>query len=176
MKPITSTSKLKSIFTRRAALLFGFTTVAFTTVGLSMDNFQIPYPEDYRHWTHVKTAITGFNKTTHAPADGYQHIYANNKALIGYKTGVFPDGSSIVFDKHEVDTIADYLRSGKRKFIDVMYKDGKRFKETGGWGFEEFKGDSKTDGRITGMHALNCYKSCHQKQDKTDAVFSSFKD
>jgi hypothetical protein len=168
---------LNSLFKRGTALCLLFITVAFTTVNdLRSDGFQIPYPEGYRQWIHIESAVIGFNKIPQARYDGYQHIYANEIAMKGYRSGIFPDGSVLVYDKQEADTAGNYIRPGKRKFIDVMYKNSALFSETGGWGFEEFNGDSKTEGRIVGLRRLNCFKSCHQAKAKTDFVFSTFKE
>jgi len=56
---------------------------------------DILIPEGYRNWTHVKTAV---NNPAFASHSGFHHIYANAKALEGYKTGQFADGAIIVFD------------------------------------------------------------------------------
>jgi hypothetical protein len=177
MKLTILKSIIKRFLTRGTAVCLTFIAVAFTSVGaLEIPTFQVPFPEGYQRWTHIESSITGFNKVPQGKSDGFQHIYANDRAMEGYKSGIFPDGSILVFDKQEADTSGNYIRPGKRKFIDVMYKDGALFKETGGWGFEEFSGNSKTEGRISGLRQLNCFKSCHQNKAKTDFVFTRFKE
>ena len=66
---------------------------------------------------------------------GIHHIYANQSALEGYRTGSFADGSVIIFDLLEATTADNAITEGKRKVLGVMQKDGKRFAGTGGWGF-----------------------------------------
>jgi hypothetical protein len=63
--------------------------------------------------------------------------------------------------------------SGDRKLIGVMRKDRSRFKTTGGWGFEGFKGDSRTDRMVTDANA-QCF-ACHQGQRDNDFVFSGYR-
>jgi hypothetical protein len=116
---------------------------------------EVPYPEGYREWTHVKTAIVG-PQSPMVRYRGMHHIYANKKAMEGYKTGKFPEGSMIVFDVLDVKTDASAdVSEGDRRFIDVMYKDS-RYDSTGGWGFEEFDGNS------------------HDKHNKQQAIFKLF--
>src|SRR5262245_20063650 len=55
-----------------------------------------------------------------------------------------------------------------------MVKDSKRYAATGGWGFEEFRGDSQTDRMIGADAATKCY-ACHTSQKERDFVFSSYR-
>jgi hypothetical protein len=152
--------------------LSGVAFISVTTTNSSP--MEIPYPEGFRKWGHIKTALTGFYNIPQRKTDGYHLIYANDKAMHGYRTGHFTDGSIIVFDKHNVDTTNGVIKPGPRKFIDVMYKDSAAFKDTGGWGFEEFTGDSRMDGRLTLQRQQGCFNSCHASQNKTGYVFSTY--
>src|SRR6188768_2110695 len=102
----------------------------------------IPYPEGYREWTHVKTYVVGPKSPAFKFIGGFNHVYANEKAMQGYLTGKFPDGSVIVSDVIEAKDSID-IREGKRNHIDVMMKDSVAFADTHGWGFETFGSDSK---------------------------------
>jgi len=53
-----------------------------------------------------------------------------------------------------------------------MEKDRARFKATGGWGFEAFKGDSQTERLVTDATA-QCF-GCHQRQKDNDFAFSGY--
>ena len=44
----------------------------------------------------------------------------------------------------------------------------------GGWGYEEFKGDSQTERSLTTQGRTACYK-CHTQQRNRDFVFSAFR-
>lgn len=109
-----------------------------------------------------------------ARVGGLHHIYANEKAMEGYRTGRFPEGSVLVFDVFETQEAAGATLEGPRRFIDVMQKDSKRFAATGGWGYEEFKGDSQTERALTPKTAQECH-ACHAAAKDYDSVFSRFR-
>ena len=134
---------------------------------------EVAYPTGYRNWAHMKTTM---NKSGVASHTGFQHIYANEKAIAGYAAGKFAEGSVFVFDVLETKEQPDgNLLEGKRKLIDVMVKDSSRYPATGGWGFEEFKGDSKTERVIKSMAVKYCY-SCHANTPTTGYVFSKYRE
>ena len=58
-----------------------------------------------------------------------------------------------------------------RIFIGVMQRDSKEFIDTGGWGFEEFKGDTKE--RVFGEPKSSCFP-CHEAQKQAGYVFSDY--
>ena len=132
------------------------------------------YPADYRKWTHVKSSLVGPQSPAFKKYGGFNHIYANNKAMEGYRTGHFPDGSVIVDDVLETREVSGATAEGSRRFIDVMSKDNEKYKETGGWGFEEFNGDSQTDRALTEQAKVTCY-NCHAKQKDHDYVFTEYR-
>jgi len=137
------------------------------------DNNAAP-PLDYRKRTHVRSALVDPKSPTAGRYGGLHHIYANEKAMEGYRSGQFPDGSIIVFDLLETRESAGTTLEGPRKFIDVMTKDSKRYAETGGWGFEEFAGDNHTDPVLTAEAKAACF-SCHTRQRAHGFVFSTFR-
>jgi Cytochrome P460 len=57
-----------------------------------------PFPKEFRKWAHVKSVLVGAQSAAYATEGGIHHIYANEKALVGYDTGKFPNGSVIVYD------------------------------------------------------------------------------
>ncbi|GAB4118103.1 MAG: cytochrome P460 family protein [Sideroxydans sp.] len=136
---------------------------------------DIPYPNGYRDWHHVKSMVISPGHALHDAFGGIHHLYANKKALQGYAKGKFPNGSVIVFDLLEANDGGNALVEGKRKVVGVMHKDSKRYAATGGWGFEGFKGDSKTD-RAVGKNAASACFGCHEPQSKHDYVFSNLRD
>ena len=150
-----------------AALYFAAITYA--------QNDLVPYPEGYRKWTHVKSAIVGPGNRAFPKYGGMHHIYANQKALDGLATGKFENGSTIVFDLFELVDKDGARTEGSRRFIDVMHKDDRRFPNTGGWGFEEFMGNSRTERALDAKAAMTCF-SCHASQKDRGYVFSKFRD
>jgi Cytochrome P460 len=137
-------------------------------------NDAVPYPAGYRQWAHVSSALIGPQSPAFKDSGGIHHIYANEKAMEGYRTGRFPDGSVLVADFLETRESEGVTTEGPRRRIDVMMKDSKRYAATGGWGFEQFRGDSQTDRMVTAEIAANCF-ACHAKQKDRDSVFSVFR-
>lgn len=133
----------------------------------------IPYPEDYRDWTHVKSMVILPGHPLADPFQGIHHIYANESALQGYKTGTWPDGATMVFDLLAYTEDGGALQEGNRKLAGVMLRDSTRFKETGGWGYEGFAGDSRDKRLVTDMMA-QCH-GCHAGTEKTGFVFSAYR-
>lgn len=133
---------------------------------------KVPYPEGYRNWVHVKSMLILPGHPLYETFGGIHHIYANGKAMRGYRTGKFPDGSVIVFDLLEAKSESNTYVEGPRKVVGVMHKDSKKFKNTGGWGFEGFKGDTKE--RVVKDAEQDCF-SCHASQEATDFVFSQYR-
>ncbi len=128
------------------------------------------YPEGYRRWTHVST---GVSDARFGRYEGMHSIYANPKAIEGYKSGgAFPDGSVIVFDLFEVADRDGATVATRRKFVDVMVKDSKRYAATGGWGYTEFVDDR----RVLGQDKIGFCHSCHVKGPTRDSVFTTFND
>src|SRR5215510_8257396 len=161
----------------RRVIFLALVATCITTWSLSLrakPNDAVPYPAGYRLWTHVKAALVGPQSPAFDNSGGIHHIYANEKAMEGYRTGRFPDGSVLVADFLETRENAGVTTEGARRRIDVMLKDGKRYAATGGWGFEQFKGDSQTDRMVTAEIAANCF-ACHSKQKERDSVFSEFR-
>lgn len=134
----------------------------------------LDYPEGYRRWAHVKTQVIGPESPFFASGGGIHHIYANDAALAGYEARRFPDGAILVFDLREAKTKDGITVEGARERLDVMVKDTKRFPETGGWGFERFVGDSKTERGLTEEHRALCFQ-CHTRRKDEDFVFSEYR-
>lgn len=135
---------------------------------------KVPYPEGYRRWTHVKSGLTGPESPDYQVMGGLHHIYANDKAVEGYESRRFPDGAIIVFDLLKVQTKDGITREGERRYVTVMHKDSKLFADTGGWGFEVFLKNSRTDRTVWPNAKAKCFE-CHTSQKDRDYVFGSFR-
>jgi Cytochrome P460 len=168
---------LISIAKRRRGAFLALAATCVMTWSLSLwakPNDEVPYPVGYRLWTHVKTVLIGPQSPAFESFGGLHHIYANEKAMEGYRTGRFPDGSVLVFELLDTRENAGVTAEGQRKRVGVMVKDSKRYAETGGWGFESFQGDSQTERRLNAQSRTACYK-CHEPQKDRDYVFSEFR-
>jgi hypothetical protein len=134
---------------------------------------QVAYPEGYRNWDHVKSTFIGPGHKNFATMGGFQHIYANDKAMTGYRTRSFPEGSIIAFDWLEMSENSGAFLEGPRRQLDVMVKDSSRFAATGGWGFQRFMKDSKTE-LATTLTPDQCF-ACHERLKKDGLVLSSLR-
>jgi Cytochrome P460 len=154
-------------------LLFAASMLA-AGIAAAADAPPVPYPEGYRQWMHVKSMVINAGHPLFDAFGGIHHLYANKKAEQGYKAGKFPDGAVIVFDLLEAKSADNTVQEGARKVVGVMHKDAKKYKATGGWGYEGFKADSKTE-RAVGANAATACHQCHTAQKDKDYVFSALR-
>lgn len=156
---------------------FLLATIALTMAAAvwAEDQPAVPHHGEFRSWQHVKSIVIGADHTSFARRGGIHHYYANEKAMEGYRTGKFPNGSVIVdegvYGKDGEGQAKGILLEGERRGLDVMVKDDRVYKETGGWGFEHFDGSGKIGGLAASGRA-QCY-GCHSKQKERDHVFSA---
>lgn len=135
----------------------------------------VPYPEGYRNWHHVKSMVIEEGHALYDSFGGIHHIYANEKALAGYRAGEFADGAVIVFDLLAAEHADDAISEGERKVAGVMHKDAAKYAGTGGWGFEGFaEGDASQP--VVGDNAVSACFGCHQPLAERDYVFSTLRD
>ena len=134
---------------------------------------SVPYPEGYRNWIHVKSMVIEPGHPLANPFQGIHHVYANEKAFRGLKSGSYPNGAVLVFDLLEYQRKDHALTEGKRKLVGVMVRDSERYKSTGGWGFEGFAGDSHSE-RLTSDGGLSCF-NCHRSRESSSYVFSRWR-
>jgi hypothetical protein len=146
-------------------------SLVLAAAATSADAPQVAYPDGYRSWQHVKSMLIEPGHPLYESFGGLHHIYANEAAMRGYRGGRFADGSVIVFDLLEAVRADHAVTTGKRKVLGVMEKNARRFASTGGWGFEGFKGDSRTE-RAVGANAAQACFACHTARKQSDYVFS----
>lgn len=165
-------------------------TVVLTVISFAVAaEHSVPYPENFRTFTHVTTGIVtpGFifnGVDLGAVVPGLHNIYANRKAMRGYhdlatqdKT-VFKDGSVIAFDLWETGSLTSgdgsFTFQQARLAVAVMEKDDKKYASTGGWGFQVF--DPATKAALLDADAQAQCFACHAITPDTDFVFSTFSD
>jgi|OpeIllAssembly_1097287.scaffolds.fasta_scaffold32117_3 hypothetical protein len=115
------------------------------------------FPDGFRTFDHVKSMIVEEGLPVLGDPNnplnviGLHHIYADKKAMQGYRelnssrprTVTFKDGSVIVLDLlNHVPVAAEGKQvavvEGDRKAVIVMEKDHKRYRDTGGWLFQVY--------------------------------------
>ena len=127
-----------------------------------------PLPKGYTDWTKSeRKLVTDKNSLFY----GIHYIYADKKALKGYKAGnKFQEGSTIVVDYFNIK--AGSSGDGPKNMVVLMRKD-KRHKETGGWLFAGYG----ADGKPSGLDPVGTCFGCHQKDAaQRDFVISTVKD
>jgi Cytochrome P460 len=80
--------------TKTATALFGLLLVIAATSYAEKEG--VPFPEGYRNWLHAKSMLIQPGHALENPFQGIHHIYANDKAASGLKTGKYTDGSVIL--------------------------------------------------------------------------------
>jgi hypothetical protein len=150
-------------------LSFSLLVAASTHAGDNVD-----YPDGYRTWTHIKTMVLHEGHPLESPFLGIHHVYGNEQGVSGSKNGQFDDGAVLVFDLLEYVTQDNASTEGDRVLVGVMVKDSARYPSTGGWGFEGFAGDSRTE-RLVGDGGQSCF-ACHASQKDHDYVFTYWRE
>jgi hypothetical protein len=141
---------------------------------LGQTQTRVAFPEGYRDWTHVKSAVILPGHVHYNAFGGVHHVYANDEALAALKEGTpFPKGAVLVFDLLQEVVEDNAVTEGVRKVIGVMVKDPDRFPETEGWGFEDFRQGDAGQPSVTDMRQ-QCL-SCHESQRASDYVYSTYR-
>lgn len=133
----------------------------------------VDYPEGYRGWQHLKTMLILPGHSLENPFQGIHHVYGNELAMQGQKTGSYADGAVLVFDLLAYEEGGNAIVEGARKLVGVMQRDSKAYAATGGWGFEGFAGDSKTE-RLVSDGGTSCY-GCHTSVESSSYVFAKYR-
>lgn len=104
---------------------------------------------------------------------GIHYIYADKKAMSGYKAGnKFAEGSSIIIEHFNIKEGSASPVEGSKNMIVLMRKD-KRMKATGGWLFAGYG----PDGAPSGLDPVSTCFGCHQKDAaQRDYVISTIGD
>jgi hypothetical protein len=148
--------------------------------GGSTPIYGIKIPAGYRDWKVIAVA----NLLVPGKTDQLRAQFGNDIAIKAYKEGTlpFPDGSIIVaahwtrVPSESNNRILDGPFPGAESFvigsrvnIQIMIKDSKKYAESGGWKFADFK-----DGKA-GDKALHetCFP-CHEPAKDHDYVFTRY--
>ena len=134
---------------------------------------HVPYPAGYREWVHVKSGVIGAEFPME-PERGIHHVYANRTALAGFESGIFDDGSVVVYDLVSISEKGGIGTEGERRRIDVMVKDSHAYAATGGWGFGRFMADDHEHNVMTADLHKVCVQ-CHEKQKAHGFIFSEYR-
>lgn len=153
------------------AMLILLTAAVVLPLGTLYGADSVQFPDNFRRWVHVGTGVIlpGANPQLMSE-EGMHHIFANQKAVDGYASGGFADGSIIVYELREAQQKNGVIFEGERKRVDVMIKDSSLYKGTGGWRFERFWNTDETQNVIHDS-GTSCFQ-CHSKANTHGFVFS----
>ena len=161
---------------KRSALVLAATLASLVLLGresVSADEgATVAYPDGFRTWSHVKSGVIGPQHKNFSSVGGIHHVYANEKAMAGYRTRQFPEASVIVFEWLEWAEKDGAILEGPRRQVDVMVKDSQRFAATGGWGFQRFVKDTKE--LASAPTPQQCF-ACHDQLKKDGLVLSTYR-
>jgi len=157
---------------RRPMLMSLVATLLLFSAGAARPLEHLAFPDGYRGWVHISSAVVASGPR----GPGMHHIYANAKAVEGYRSGRFPDGAIIVFDRFGLQVSGTTTKIGDRQVVDVMVRDSARFGDTGGWGFDEFVGNSRVDHAFEPSKAAATCFTCHVQRRENGYVFTTFMD
>lgn len=120
---------------------------------------SVQYPENFGRWIHVGTGVIMPGSSLPESEHGMHHIFANQKAIDGYSSGDFQDGSIIVYELREAQQKNGVIFAGERRRVDVMIKDSRLYGSTGGWRFERFRGNDQMQDVIadSGTSCIGCH-------------------
>jgi len=150
---------------------FCFCTICFVMICTSALAYQHPkLPKNFTTWMKSERKVVTDKSSLFY---GIHYIYADTKAVQGYKAGNrFPEGSTIVVDYFNIKGNSANMEDGARNMTVMMHKD-KKAKETAGWVFAGFG----ADGKPTGLDPVTTCFTCHQKDAaQRDHVISTIKD
>jgi hypothetical protein len=118
------------------------------------------YPNDPRGWRHVKTMVI-FSKDNklYDRFSGLHNVYVNPIGWPALKNGNrYPDGSMFALELYEISTYMGAIEPRGLKAMYVMKKNAKLYANTGGWGFEVFKGNDETPSLKDMKECFDCHK------------------
>jgi hypothetical protein len=130
------------------------------------------YPNDPRHWRHVKTmVIYSSDNKLFKQFGGLHNVYVNDTGWPAFKNGkLFPDGSMLALELYGTANGPGSIEARGLKATFLMKKSAKAYADTGGWGFEVFTGSDQTP---TLKSMKECW-DCHSSGKSRDYVKSEY--
>ena len=180
-----------SVVGTAAAVAIGVALVAFGGRAISAeDKYALKVPgglafsefRGYESWQVVSISQDG---------DLIASILANPEMIEAYLSGIpgngkpFPDGAKLAkihWNPKKMETFPAATVPGSQHDVDFMLKDGKRFADSGGWGYAVFEYDAASDTFRPGTLAdkppqgndAKCGFACHTIVKTRDYVFTDF--
>jgi len=138
--------------------------------GLAFSEFR-----GYEDWRTVAVSQNG---------DTLAMILGNPAMIDAYRAGIpgngqhFPDGAKLAIvhwkAKKSADAPSPTMVPGSLNDVNFMVKDGKRFSDTGGWGYGSFIYDGASDTFSANGTGAKCGAACHTIAKAKDSVFTAY--
>jgi len=179
--------KSKRIPTNLIALAFLTVSVALALV--AQDRYTLKVPNGlafsefrgYQDWQSVAVSQTEAQNVLRL-------ILANPVMIKAYRGGIpgngkpFPDGSKIAKIEWKPAKITDAPFSastpdtvpGPLTEVEFIEKDAKRFPDSNGWGYAEFKYDAASDTFAPNGNDAKCGAACHKLAAAKDYIFTAY--
>lgn len=129
--------------------------------------YGVRIPARYRSWEMIAPAQEA------PPLDELRVVLGNRIAMRSYREGRLPfaDGSVLVklaWKREQSDEFEPATVPGAATTVQIMVKDSRRYRATGGWGFGRF-----VDGRAVDREQHETCFACHQARVRNhDFVFT----
>jgi hypothetical protein len=136
--------------------------------------YGIKLPPGYRDWKLISVAHEEGNQ------NDLRAVLGNDVAIKAYRDGKlpFPDGAIIARlawtyvpseENNKVFGRTQSFVAGPPTNVQFMVKDSKKYAESGGWGYAQFK-DGKPDGKAD---LTTCFP-CHEPVKARDFIFTRY--
>ena len=99
----------------KTTMLMLLATATLLSLGALYGAESVQYPENFRRWVHVGTGVILPGGPFPESEQGMHHIFANQKAVDGYSSGDFADGSVIVYELREAQQKSGIIFEGERR-------------------------------------------------------------
>jgi hypothetical protein len=139
----------------------------------AQSNNDLKPPVGYRNWFHVNTMIVDKASPLFKDLGGMHNVHVNPVGEPALKKGgPYPDRTVFLTDLHDFSVVDGSYVQGALKGVAVMVKDSKKYKATGGWGFQFWAGGDAKKPVVTDA-TKQCFE-CHQPKKDQDYVYSTY--
>ena len=99
--------------------LIALSLIAAMPAVVSAADAGVAYPAGYWDWHHVKSMVIEQGHPLYDAFGGIHHLYANRKAMEGYRSGRFADGAVIVFGPFMSAAAREAFKERAAKFRNI---------------------------------------------------------
>jgi hypothetical protein len=149
----------------------------------AQDRFTLTVPEGLA-FSEIREYETWQNVAVSQVEKGLKIIAGNAAMIDAYKEGIpgngkpFPDGSKIVkiewSQKENPESPYFVMVPDTLKSVSFIVKDSKRFPDTSGWGYAQFKYDAASDTFMPSGSGAACGYACHTAVAAKDYIFTAY--